>query len=931
MYIFRIYLYENISIMLRKIILFCAFIYLLFLSNFLYANKIIKIQSGLNKIENDVYKCSKKFCKINLIASWVTDKNYKCVWNFDWWNFKTKNTDKKCNPWYVDYKNWFFIVSLKVYKKGNFNNIFIKDNIKVLNQVLEEDNIYSQEVNLIQDKKDSKLDISLNKKDNNIKNSNINLKIQDYKNINFDIEVQSWLNHIKWNIYKCSKKYCKINLIASWVTDKNYKCIWNFDWWTFKTKLTNKKCNPWYINYKSWKFNIKLEVFDKVNNNKIWEKYILIQNFDNIVNKEKINNSEKQNIIKQKTSNNLKNKLEKKENISADIIVQGRLNSHKKRYWNKIICEWVDSCNINFKALWNKYIKNLEYKWNFWNKNKYIWKNPKSIKYLKWNYIVRLSVYKKWVFKAWDLFYVEVKWKIKKEFGRILQKQIKNKPDKNLSWKDIINHIKISWILANNKWKDTREFIEIINNFSKKIDLKWLILADNSKKYKINKNVFIKPFKKKRFYKKITKLSLWNKRDSVNLYYKDKLIDRIFWNFNVPDNFLITHDNVNLSLERVFVKRVIDWDTIQVKFKNNRKIKVRFLWIDTPETKDPRKSVQFFWKQSSEFTKNNLLWKYIYLEYSKQNLSGRFWRLLAYVFLDKDQKYNFNSILIEKWYARVYLKYPFKYEKEFLKLQIKAKKQKLWIWQDKKLKKQINKQLKIEKNILNNKKDLIIKNIGKLDKIQKKEIKNIFWKDDKFVPLNIIKSIKTNLFRKNKQVKKQKNKINHNFYYNLLKQLEKDNKKSIKYRILKNKKALKISGYSYKYKKIILDFQNKKYFLEVDKNNKFKLELKKINSWIYYINFYWIDDSKQEVFLKKSRKVNLLDSYIKNIWEIKTKIKKKEEYIKNKDIINKNINIFEENKIFYNFRIFILKLLIWILTILFVFLIFLKKNILQKI
>lgn len=51
------------------------------------------------------------------------------------------------------------------------------------------------------------------------------------------------------------------------------------------------------------------------------------------------------------------------------------------------------------------------------------------------------------------------------------------------------------------------------------------------------------------------------------------------------------------------VSRVIDGDTVEVKFKNGKKETVRLLLIDTPETKHPTLPVQPFGKEASAFAK----------------------------------------------------------------------------------------------------------------------------------------------------------------------------------------------------------------------------------------------------------------------------------------------------------------------------------------
>jgi micrococcal nuclease len=62
------------------------------------------------------------------------------------------------------------------------------------------------------------------------------------------------------------------------------------------------------------------------------------------------------------------------------------------------------------------------------------------------------------------------------------------------------------------------------------------------------------------------------------------------------------------------VKRVIDGDTIQLSNSEQ----VRLIGVDTPETKHPRKPVEYFGKEASAFTKKMVEGKMVRLEYEKK-------------------------------------------------------------------------------------------------------------------------------------------------------------------------------------------------------------------------------------------------------------------------------------------------------------------------
>ena len=77
------------------------------------------------------------------------------------------------------------------------------------------------------------------------------------------------------------------------------------------------------------------------------------------------------------------------------------------------------------------------------------------------------------------------------------------------------------------------------------------------------------------------------------------------------------------------VTRVVDGDTIIL----NGRERVRLIGVDTPETVDPRRPVQYFGKEASGFTKRMVEGKKVRLEYD-QTGKDRYGRTLAYVYLE---------------------------------------------------------------------------------------------------------------------------------------------------------------------------------------------------------------------------------------------------------------------------------------------------------
>lgn len=114
------------------------------------------------------------------------------------------------------------------------------------------------------------------------------------------------------------------------------------------------------------------------------------------------------------------------------------------------------------------------------------------------------------------------------------------------------------------------------------------------------------------------------------------------------------------EFEKANVSRVVDGDTIIVEI-NGTEERVRFIGVDTPETKHPKKGVEHFGPEASAFTKEKLDGKIVYLEKDVSD-RDRYNRILRYVWLenpgskytDEDIKEKqFNAILVKEGYAKI--------------------------------------------------------------------------------------------------------------------------------------------------------------------------------------------------------------------------------------------------------------------------------------
>jgi micrococcal nuclease len=130
--------------------------------------------------------------------------------------------------------------------------------------------------------------------------------------------------------------------------------------------------------------------------------------------------------------------------------------------------------------------------------------------------------------------------------------------------------------------------------------------------------------------------------------------------------------------QRFKVVRVIDGDTVQLATGES----LRYIGINTPETKHPRKPVEYFGKEASAFNTKLVSGKDILVEFDVQK-SDRYGRLLGYVFL-LDGTF-VNAELVKQGYAKVDTYPPnVRYSEVFRRLQAEAIKQGRGLWQKEK-------------------------------------------------------------------------------------------------------------------------------------------------------------------------------------------------------------------------------------------------------
>ncbi|MFO0920500.1 MAG: thermonuclease family protein [Candidatus Saccharimonadales bacterium] len=125
------------------------------------------------------------------------------------------------------------------------------------------------------------------------------------------------------------------------------------------------------------------------------------------------------------------------------------------------------------------------------------------------------------------------------------------------------------------------------------------------------------------------------------------------------------------------VVSVEDGDTITVLMNRERET-IRFIGVDTPETKDPRKQVQCFGKAAANFTKSKLNGATVRLETDPLSTNrDRYDRLLRYVYKQDELV---NAELIKQGYGFAVQAFPFTKMEEFMSYEKSAENSSAGLW-----------------------------------------------------------------------------------------------------------------------------------------------------------------------------------------------------------------------------------------------------------
>lgn len=138
-------------------------------------------------------------------------------------------------------------------------------------------------------------------------------------------------------------------------------------------------------------------------------------------------------------------------------------------------------------------------------------------------------------------------------------------------------------------------------------------------------------------------------------------------------------DGFNLTKVDAIVERVVDGDTVKVKFDDGKVETLRLLLVDTPESVHPNKPPEMYGEEASNHAKRMLAsGRKITVEIGNPE-RDKYNRMLAYIWIGN---VNFNKHMIEKGFARVAYVFPpnTKYLEEFKEAEQRAKERGIGIW-----------------------------------------------------------------------------------------------------------------------------------------------------------------------------------------------------------------------------------------------------------
>ena len=129
------------------------------------------------------------------------------------------------------------------------------------------------------------------------------------------------------------------------------------------------------------------------------------------------------------------------------------------------------------------------------------------------------------------------------------------------------------------------------------------------------------------------------------------------------------------------IYRVVDGDTIYLAIPDADRpyTRVRLWGIDTPETKAPGKPVGYFGPEATAFTEKMLASGTVTIELEKENLRGKFGRLLGFVYTSDGKMLNEQLLQTGHAYADGRGRHRFYFRFQEIEKQARKNKRGLWL------------------------------------------------------------------------------------------------------------------------------------------------------------------------------------------------------------------------------------------------------------
>lgn len=344
----------------------------------------IELQSWLELWEDWHYICKKEDCKVNLtieksLEVYGNISNFLCEWDFWWGTWTTADTDKKCNPWFVQYLPGKYSLSISVSNKQNWEVLW--------SQELQLENTFytviesPEKLDENESSPDSK-DLDPPKEEAIENTSDDSSPIEDKMN-EIWILIQSGLTEYEEWGYRCNNALCKINLslddyIESLESGDDYSCVWDFWSWSWSTTGTDIKCNPWYVSYQEGQHNISVEIRSKNTDELINTFHLIFDNIIDIDDEDTTDEDTEEYSDIQASTSNLWSNQEPSETSSGETFmfpeitfnIQSGLIENETESWTGYICKNEDcKVNLTVEHIFTGSFLSRDYicKWNFWS------------------------------------------------------------------------------------------------------------------------------------------------------------------------------------------------------------------------------------------------------------------------------------------------------------------------------------------------------------------------------------------------------------------------------------------------------------------------------------------------------------------------------------------------------------------------------------